>query len=262
MRKDDGRDVGEMTGKNIVAFSGGKDSTAMALLMAERGEPFEMLFTPAGDEPAELFEHVNRMVEMTGARLITPDNKPLSFWVEHFNALPNHRQRWCTRLIKIEPCIAYLKQHPGSTLNVGLRADEPPEDRTGLYGPYATYRYPLREAGLDLRGVLDFLRVRNIKVPKRTNCKRCYGQKIAEWYDFWRTDPEGWASAEEDEARTGHTWRSPSRDTWPAALKDMRAEFERGRRPRGLRLPVFQNGLFLDESTGEEEERECRVCRF
>ena len=58
--------------RNAVAFSGGKDSTAMALLMAERGEDFVLLFTPAGDEPAALFAHVEAVADRTGKTLIQP----------------------------------------------------------------------------------------------------------------------------------------------------------------------------------------------
>ena len=37
----------------IIAFSGGKDSTAMVLRLSELGEDFKLLFTPTGDELPE-----------------------------------------------------------------------------------------------------------------------------------------------------------------------------------------------------------------
>ncbi|MEK7064616.1 MAG: phosphoadenosine phosphosulfate reductase family protein, partial [Patescibacteria group bacterium] len=138
--------------KKVVAFSGGKDSTAVALLLHERGEDFDLLFTPTGNELPELIGHIDRVVAKVGKRLILPPNRSLADWIDHFEALPNNRQRWCTRLIKIAPCIAYLKANPGTVLCVGLRADE--DTRQGLYGEHATYRYPLREAGMDLKAVL------------------------------------------------------------------------------------------------------------
>ena len=39
---------------NVVAFSGGKDSTATAYVMAEAGEDFVLLFTPTGNELPEV----------------------------------------------------------------------------------------------------------------------------------------------------------------------------------------------------------------
>jgi PP-loop superfamily ATP-utilizing enzyme len=233
----------------VVAFSGGKDSTAMVLLMADRGEDFVLLFTPAGNELPELFDHIQRIAALVGKELIQPPNQSLAFWIDHHNALPSWRMRWCTRQIKIKPCIDWLEQHPGSTLCVGLRADE--ESRTGLYGDYATYRYPLREEGWEEADVLAYLAQRGVSVPARTNCAVCYDQRLPEWWSLWRNYPEEWAKGEAWEASTGHTFRSPGRDTWPAAMVDLRQRFEAGDLPRG----IDPNLSFFDDAP-----KRCRVC--
>lgn len=229
----------------VLAFSGGWDSTACAIRLWQLGEQFTMLFTATGNELQPLLDHVERVALLTGAKLVKPPNRSLAEWIDEFDALPNFRQRWCTRLIKIVPCIAYLKSNPGSTLLVGLRADE--EDRVGLYGDWATYRYPLRECGWKRPQVEAFCRSAGVIPPDRTDCAVCYGQRIGEWYNLWKDHPDKWAEGEAWEAKTGHTFRSAQRDTWPAAMKDLRAEFERGRKPRGLR--VLNN-----------EYKACRVC--
>ena len=233
----------------IVAFSGGKDSTALALRLHELGEDFELLFTATGNELPDCLAHIDKIVAMTGKPLVRPENKPLEFYMEFFKALPNWRQRWCTRLIKIVPCIAYLNQHPGSTLTVGLRADE--EHREGLYGDYAKYRYPLREWGWGVNDVWAYLKSRDVTVPTRTDCAWCYGQRLAEWYALWRDHPDVYRQGEEWEAKTGHTFRSRGRDTWPAPMAELRREFESGRTPKGVSLNV----LFEDDAP-----RACRVC--
>src|SRR5436305_1652332 len=94
----------------FVAFSGGNDSTAMAIRMAELGEDFSCLFTPAGNEPAALFDHIAAVIAAIQRPLVQPPNLSLLFWIQKHQALPNWRQRWCTRQIKIEPCIAFLVQ--------------------------------------------------------------------------------------------------------------------------------------------------------
>lgn len=232
-----------------VAFSGGDDSTAMALRMAELGEEFVLLFTPAGNEPPELFEHVEQVAAMTGKELIQPPNQPLTFWIDFHQALPNHRMRWCTRQIKIQPCIDWLKTHQGTTLCVGLRADE--DARVGLYGDYAAYRYPLREWGWKDADVHAYNRAQGVTVPRRTNCMLCYGQRLGEWWHLWRDRPDEWAKGEVYEAQTGHTFRSPDRDTWPAALAELRERFERGDVPRDVELNM---NLF------DDAPKPCRVC--
>ncbi len=235
----------------IVAFSGGNDSTAMALRMAELGEDFTCLFTPAGNEPSDLRAHVDAVIAIIDRPLVEPPNLSLMFWIQKHQALPNFRQRWCTRQIKIEPCIAYLMAQTDPVLCVGLRADE--EDRKGLYGSYATYRYPLREWGWTIRDVRAYLDERGVVVPKRTNCMLCYDQQLGEWWELWRTQPAEYEKGVILEAQMGHTFRSPQRDTWPAGLADLRARFEAGEIPRGVDL---QPSMF-----DREKYERCRVCQ-
>jgi len=238
----------------LVAFSGGKDSTAMVLRMAELGERGVLWFTPAGNEPPELQSHIESIRDYVQWPLVVPDAPTLRELIDEFNAMPNARMRWCTRRIKIEPCIVHLKRHPGSTLCVGLRGDE--EERQGLYGDYATYRYPMREWGWSIHDVRRYLDDAGVQVPKRTDCMWCYAQRLGEWYDLWRDRPEMYAEAEALEDRTGHTLRSDSRDTWPAALKEMRIKFEDEQHPRTakIQLPMFEED--------EDEAGACRICRM
>jgi hypothetical protein len=235
-----------------LACSGGKDSTVCALGLAERGEDFKLLFTPTGRELPDLIEHLHLIQQVTGKELIVRKAKAdLDELIGQFDALPNNRQRWCTRMLKIEPAKAWLLENPGTMLLVGLRADE--ELRQGMWGDFATYRYPLREWGFGIDEVLDFLAQRGVKVPTRTDCDYCYDQRLSEWWKLWKYHPERWKHAEALEAKTGHTFRSPTRDTWPAGLAELGKEFARGRLPRGLiALPLFDDY--------EEAPQRCRVC--
>lgn len=238
---------------NVLAFSGGKDSTALALRSAELGEDFVLFFTPTFRELPECVDHILKIKEMTGKELIVRScGKSLDQLIEEQEALPNNRMRWCTRMLKIEPAKAYLLENPGSTLLVGLRADE--EMREGMWGQFASYRYPLREWDWGLQEVWGYLDARSIKVPERTDCDFCYDQRLSEWFKLWKLHPQRYAHAEALEAKIGHTFRSATRDTWPAALKDLRARFEAGDVPRGIvSLPLF----------GEWDEKprdRCRVC--
>lgn len=242
----------------VVAFSGGKDSTALALRMAELGERIDaLLFTATGNELPELRAHLERVAAMVCAPIVEPKGPSLDSLITEFAALPNWRQRWCTRMIKIEPCIAYLKAHPGSTLCVGLRADE--EERQGLYGEHATYRYPLREWGWGVADVLRYCAERGVRVPRRTDCALCYGQRLHEWYELWRDHPSEWAKGVLYEATTGHTFRSAGRDSWPASLVELGNRFASGEVPRGVRAAKSAPMLFGDD---DETPEACRVCRF
>jgi hypothetical protein len=158
--------------------------------------------------------------------------------------------RWCTRLLKIEPTIAWLLAHQPVTHYVGLRADE--DVREGIYGDVAAMTdYPLRRWGWGLTEVTRYLAQRGVQIPQRTNCRRCYEQTLPEWKRLWRDEPAAFAEAKEQEARTGATFRSPSRDTWPAALAELEQQFI-AKRP--MRNWTDQQTLF------EEDFAACRAC--
>lgn len=251
--------------KHVLAISGGKDSTCLALALKER-EPqdYEYLITPVGNELPEMQEHWCRLEALLGKPLtrLKPftDGDGLEWLINHYEALPNWRQRWCTRQLKIEPAIAYLTANAPAIQYVGLRADEP--ERGGLYDdiPGVSQRYPLREWDWGLDEVLNFLMERGIKVPTRTDCAFCYAQRVIDWKRLWENHPEIYERGVQLERQTGFTFRSPGRDTWPASLEELRKEFEAGRRVRGeVKKGCIQLDLW---EAVDGEQQSCRVCRM
>jgi len=236
---------------HLVALSGGKDSTAMAMRLAEI-EPRDYIYfcTPTGDELPEMIEHWNNLECILGKPIIKLKAKlDLHGLIAEFSALPNHRQRWCTRMLKIEVAKAFYLKNSPAIAYVGLRADE--EDRKGgIYGDIVDQKYPMREWGWDINDVKNYLYEKNVQIPERTDCAQCYEQRLGEWWDLWKIHPELYANAEAQEEKYGHTFRSDTRDTWPASLKLMRARFECGEIPRGSRN---QEDLFGYNSR-------CRAC--
>jgi len=228
---------------HVVAFSGGKDSTAMVLRMREVWPrlQFRVICTPTGDELPELNDHWKSVEEMIGVPIERITNRTLDEWIQDFGALPNWRQRWCTRLLKIEPCLGFLSRLRRSSghdpvLYVGLRADE--EARKGIYSEQVQTRFPLREWGWGLKEVQGYLARRGVSIPGRTDCARCYGQRLIEWFHLWRDYPERFNLALRQEKETGHTFRSPQRDQWPTALADLAVAFKSGKKPPGYKAQV------------------------
>lgn len=236
---------------HAVWLSGGKDSTAMALRLAELGDkPYRFICTPTGNELPDVAEHWDRMGELLGAPLERVTHPlGLSGLIDDQKMLPSHHARWCTRMLKIEPAIAFYARNAPCVAYVGLRADEP--DRKGIFGTKVPQAYPLREWGWGLAEVLDYLHKRGVSVPSRTDCAWCYDQSLPEWRELWRRYPAVYAQGEDKEAEHGHTFRSPARDTQPVSLALLRAKFEQGFIPRNTEL----NGdLFKDEP------QKCRAC--
>jgi hypothetical protein len=235
---------------HIIGLSGGKDSTALALRLAEvEPRAYTYLCTPTGNEPAARVAHWATLERLLGP-IVRLQSHTLESLIEEQQCLPSHRMRWCTRRLKIAPTLAYLRTHAPATLYVGLRADE--DTREGLYGTEVPCDFPLRRWGWTEVDVLDYLHQRGVTIPARTDCEWCYDQTLAEWRNLWRDQPDSWARACAWEAQTGHTFRSPQRDTQPAPLVFLGAKFAAGFMPRG-----DSDQLSLFEAP---ELRKCRIC--
>lgn len=235
--------------RHVIGLSGGKDSTCLALALNEF-EPREYTYicTPTGHELPEMhawWEFLEGMLKKKIIR-ITNKDRTLEDLVQIYNALPNRRQRWCTRQLKIEPTIAWIVRNSPATLYVGLRADE--DEREGIYGDLVKSDFPFKRWGWGIKDVHAYLDHRGIKplIPARTDCYDCYAQRLVEWKRLWENHPELYEAACRREDATGHTYRSPSRDTWPARLRDLAREFASGRPLRGEKNTT----------------KPCRVCRF
>lgn len=233
--------------RHVIGLSGGKDSTALALRLQELGEhDYEFLCTPTGDELPEMFawwDCLEVILQKPLIRIINSKAPTLKHLIQIQNALPNHRQRWCTRILKIEPTIAWCIQNAPVTMYVGLRADE--DEREGIYGPYVSSIFPFRQWNWTENHVWLYLFLRGLDgcIPDRTDCARCYAQRLSQWKSLHINHPDIYENSCQDEDNTGRTFRSAKRDTWPAGLRDLAKEFDSGRQLRG-----------------EKHSAPCRVC--
>lgn len=225
--------------RKVVALSGGKDSTAMALALAYfEPDAYEYVITPTGNELPAMVAHWALCEEMLGAKLQPVGVRTLMGLIVEQKMLPNHRARWCTRIIKLDQFYGYLGSLGPVISFVGLRADE--ESRPGMIFPDAgsvEMDFAMKRWGWTIDDVITFLDFLGVVIPDRTDCALCFWQKLGEWYNLWLNHPEIYELGVGLETYVSlargeeYTFRSPERDSWPASLKDLRAEFEKGRVP-------------------------------
>jgi 3'-phosphoadenosine 5'-phosphosulfate sulfotransferase (PAPS reductase)/FAD synthetase len=244
--------------KRVVALSGGKDSTAMAMALSYF-EPASYIFvcTPTGNELPVMFAHWVKIGEMLGRPLLPVSRHSLRSLIKKQRALPNHKARWCTRILKLEEYYRWLADQTPCISYVGLRADE--EGRTGMIFPDADgvqMDFPMKRWGWTIDDVKEFLAFLSVEIPERTDCAICFWQKIGEWFLLWRDNIDAYMEGEELEqwvsAERGaeFTLRSAQRDSWPASLHDLRLEFEKGRIPT-VSLKMMDKNRLVGA---------CRVC--
>lgn len=130
--------------KHIVQFSGGKDSTAMLLMMLEKGMPVdEIIFCDTGKEFPAMYDHIEKVhtyIHTLYGKEITTLKADKSFdyyFSEHIKTKGKHMDnkgygwatplmRWCTSKLKVDVTTKYLKQQSEPyTLYIGIAYDEP-----------------------------------------------------------------------------------------------------------------------------------------
>ena len=222
--------------KILVSLSGGKDSTALALLLVERGvEVAEFLFCDTGLEYPEVYAALDRFEEVTGrkiTRLRREDGKDYLYFAAHKPVkvkFPTRRdgtprrtvgygwsnamRRFCTRSLKLEVLAKYKREHytPGEYVEaIGIAADEP--ERIHADNPQKVY--PLAEWGITEADALAICRARGFFPSpcayddcKRVSCFACPLSSLDAIRYLIGKRPELWKRIKEMEREIGEPWK-------------------------------------------------------
>lgn len=198
---------------DYICVSGGADSTAMALLVWERGEEFEMVFSDTGAELPETYWLLPRLAEKVGKKLNVVSNSSFFQRLVHCGYfLPGPRTRWCTKELKQIPQDYYWEMHGTDAVMVGIRADE-----SRRLTEREKFRYPLAEAGMDKKDVKKLCEKYGLLNPVyqwRTNvsCFCCFFQRKKDWKGLLINHPTLYAVAQEWERQSIRTSKNPH--TW------------------------------------------------
>ena len=234
-----------------VAVSGGADSTAMALLLHERDEEYEMVFSDTGAELPEVYWLLPRLENYVGRKLHVVSGGSFFQHLQSYGyLLPGVRARWCTRILKQAPQDRFFAaQDDVESVAVGIRADEQRRLYPNSRAPYEMV-YPLADAGMDKPAVHALCARHGMENPvyewrSNVSCFCCPFQRVGDWRGLLKHHPNLFRLAEEWEEASGRRSES-GRFTWNDGwkLNDMRFVSEE------------QLGLF-----GEPYEEPCLICQ-
>jgi len=195
--------------RHIVALSGGKDSAAMAILLSQSIPNLELAFCDTGRELPEVYSYVAQVGAVIGkpVRAIQYCGRDFDWYLREFkHYLPDSRNRWCTKHLKIVPFERYLGKQE-ATVYIGIRADE---DRAGNYGlrRNVEYAYPLHDQGIDRQGVVSILEAHTLPLPdfyrwrSTGGCWCCPFQRKSDWAGLRLFHPDLFSKAAEDEQKS------------------------------------------------------------
>jgi 3'-phosphoadenosine 5'-phosphosulfate sulfotransferase (PAPS reductase)/FAD synthetase len=213
--------------RHILGLSGGKDSAALAVYMREKYPeiPLEYVFIDSGCELPETYEYLNKIRALLNINIIAIHSpRDFNYWLKYFGGvLPSPTNRWCTRLLKLQPYNDWLRKNCVEQQvysYVGLRADE---DREGYRSSTSELVpvHPFIDAGLVLDDIIQILNGSGIGLPsyytwrQRSGCYFCFYQREDEWRGLRLYHPDLFEKAcryeEQHSDGRDYTWRSSGR---------------------------------------------------
>src|SRR5574344_1582253 len=193
--------------RNVVSFSGGKDSTCMLLMMLENGmEVDDIVFADTGKEFPQLYEHIEK-VEKYINRKVTVLKAVHSYdyyMIEKVLTKGPHagtrgygwasmKNRWCTSSLKTSILDKYERSLGEHKNYIGIAYDEQKRIKDKCY-PLIDWRITEKMAlqycydkGFDWGGLYEYFR--------RVSCYLCPLQRISEWRTLRHKFPNLWADA-------------------------------------------------------------------
>lgn len=149
--------------RNVMGMSGGKDSTALAVLLHKEIPEMEYFFCDTHKELPETYEYLDRIEARLGIQIYRlSEKRGFDHWLAlHGGMLPSPQMRWCTNRMKIEPLEKFIGDDEAISY-VGIRADE---NREGYISTKPNIKpvFPFKERGLVKADIIRILEDKGVK---------------------------------------------------------------------------------------------------
>ncbi len=224
---------------NILMLSGGKDSTAMLLmlmLIEKNYQIDEIVFSDTGMEFPQMYSHLDKLenhIDMEITRITPP--KSFEYWMfDHIKTKGKHkgkvgygwangRANWCTKQMKTWGTTKYLKARYGDDYQelIGVAFDEfkrldndeqkiyPLADMGITEGQCLKYCY---DRGFDWGGLYTRF--------DRVSCWCCPQSNTRELYMLWSFYPDLWQRLKSMDSRAWNSFKSGK------SVEDFERQFE------------------------------------
>ncbi|MBE9205891.1 phosphoadenosine phosphosulfate reductase family protein [Nostoc sp. LEGE 06077] len=188
--------MAEKRTRHILGLSGGKDSTALAVLLHREIPEMEYFFCDTHKELPETYDYLDRIKARLGIKIhYLSENRGFDHWLAiHDGLLPSPQMRWCTVKMKIKPLEDFVGDDEAISY-IGIRADE---HRDGYIStkPNITPVFPFKERGLVRADIIRLFEESGIGLPgyyrwrSRSGCFFCFFQRKYEWVMLAQEHPD------------------------------------------------------------------------
>lgn len=251
--------------KYIANFSGGKDSTAMLIMLLEKGYPLDYIVScDTGKEFPEMYAHIEKVkrylkehfpdapeittlraehtfdyfmfekpVKREFTQMIDAHSKYKSSFGYGWGSFKN---RWCTSELKTKVMRKFFKGIGEYVNYIGIAADEPKRLKADK-----RKMYPLADWGITEEDALNFCYQRGFdwggvyKYQTRMSCWCCPLQSIKQYRALWKYHPELWRECRSMDER------SPIAMCSSYTLEELEKRFEAEARQMNIFDMIEQN---------------------
>jgi 3'-phosphoadenosine 5'-phosphosulfate sulfotransferase (PAPS reductase)/FAD synthetase len=216
--------------KHVVSFSGGKDSTAMLLMMIERNMPIDyIVYVDTTKDFPQMYEHIEKVRGYIKPLEITRLSFDFDYWLgEHKKTKGGNkgkvgygwadsRSRWCTRL-KMWEIGKFIKGMNAIEYH-GIAFDEQKRCRDGVRYPLVEWEITEKKAlaycynkGFDWGGLYEYF--------DRLSCYCCPLSRIGELKQVYNKFPELWQDMKELDKKSYRAFRADY------TLNELEAKFD------------------------------------
>ena len=260
--------------RHILGLSGGKDSTALAVLMHEQVPQMEYFFCDTHKELPETYEYLDRIKARLGIKIeYLSAERGFDHCLDVYGGfLPSPKMRWCTKQLKIIPLEQFVGDSEAISY-IGIRADE---NRQGYISTKPNIKpvFPFKEQGLVKADIIRLLEDSGIGLPdyyrwrSRSGCFFCFFQRKYEWVMLAIEHPDLFAEAVkyEQEHSDGrqYTWTQGETLLELLARKDqIIAEHEKvmvREKKSAPKQPLAQ--VLADVLDSEDDDLPCLACHL
>lgn len=261
--------------RHILALSGGKDSSALAVFMLNKVPDMEYVFCDTEKELDETYEYLLRLETYIGKKI---------FYLKYSNGygfddilqlkngfLPSPEHRWCTSSLKLKPYEDFIGNDTVVSY-VGIRADE--QSRKGYISNKSNIKtvFPFIENNIRHEDVLEILKSSGLGLPEyykwrsRSGCYFCFFQQKIEWVGLFENHHDLFKKAMEYEKKD-FTWmqdESLSELSKPERIAQIKEDYIKRQSKINKKFISNQKlkDLWANDNSDYDFEIACNICHL